>query len=79
LVVASHRKRIPPELREAVNRYLSARLDMPVISTLAAAREARVSAPVCERVSERELIDYIAERAVEAGFAVSFDGRELPQ
>jgi hypothetical protein len=52
---------------------------MPVISTLAAAREARVGAPVCERVSERELINYIAERAVEAGFAVSFDSRELLQ
>ena len=76
---ARRKHRIPPELREAVNRYLSARLDMSVISTSAAAKEARVSAPVCVRVSDRELVEYVAERAVEAGFAVSVDNRELPQ
>jgi hypothetical protein len=70
--------RIPAELREAVNLYLSARLNRTnVISTSAAAQEARISAPGCRDVPERELVDYIAGRATEAGFAVSFDGREL--
>lgn len=71
--------RIPPELREAVNRYLAERVKRTtVISTAAAAQEARASASGCKDVTERELVDYIAERAAEAGFAVSFDGRELP-
>lgn len=71
--------RIPPELREAVNRYLAERLKRTtVISTAAAAQEARDSVPGCEGVTDRELIDYIADRAAQAGFAVSFDGGELP-
>lgn len=69
--------RIPPELREAVNRYLSQRLTVSVISTSVAVKEARASAPGYEIVTDRELADYIAERAVEAGFGVSFDGVEL--
>jgi hypothetical protein len=70
---------IPLELREAVNRYLGDRLKVSVISTSAAAREVRASVPECDGVTERELVDYIARRAVEAGLAVSFDGGKLPQ
>lgn len=70
---------IPPELREAVNLCLAKRRERAIISTSAIIQAARASAPGCAAVTNQELADYIAERAIEAGFAISFDERELPR
>lgn len=66
--------RIPPELRQAVLRYLSERLEASIISTAEAVRTVRQEMPGCEAVSDRELADLIAETAIDAGFNISFDG-----
>ncbi len=71
--------RIPPELRQAVFRYLSERLEIPLISTGEAVRTVREQMPESAVVSDRELADSIAAIAVEAGFGVNFDGTETIQ
>lgn len=66
---------VSPELRRAVLRYLSERLEASIISTAEAAHTVRNQMPVhAAVVTDRQLADLIAETAVEAGFDISFDG-----
>jgi len=64
---------ISPEVRQAVMRYLSERLDDPTISTDEAVKTLRQRLPECA-LTDREIIDLIAKKAAEAGFNINFDG-----
>lgn len=71
--------RLPLELRQAVLRYLSERLEAPVISTAEAVRAVKKQVSGSATMSDRELADMIAETAIEAGFNINFDGTGTTQ
>jgi len=68
---------ISDEVRDAVNRYLSNHLDISFVSTSAVILAVREDVADVQWRSTERLADYIAARAVEAGFVVRFDAREL--
>ena len=70
--------RFPPELRQSV-RYLSERLEAPIISTAEAVRTVRKQMPESDAVTDRDLANLIAETAIEAGFDINFDGTGTTQ
>ncbi|TIX20437.1 MAG: hypothetical protein E5V35_32690 [Mesorhizobium sp.] len=61
------------DVRQAIVRYLIDNVDYPSVSISEAIRVMRKMFPLCE-FTDWELGDLIARSAVDAGFAIEFDG-----
>lgn len=62
-----------PDVRRAVMSYLSERLDAAAVSTSECVKAVRHELPQCA-LDDLDIVDLVTEKAVDAGFAVSFDG-----
>lgn len=65
--------RISPDVCESIRLYLCHRQKTSVMSTSEALKSVRLQVPQCQ-LSDRYIILLAVERAIEAGFAVNFDG-----
>jgi hypothetical protein len=65
------------EVKHAILSYLKGKLDAVAISTATTTLAVRQVLPTCP-LTDRELADVIAETAIEAGFAVSFEHASPP-
>lgn len=63
----------PLEVRRAILEHLSGMLDAASISTSSTSRAVRQRLPSCP-LTDEELTELVAAAAIEAGFAVAFDG-----
>ncbi|MCO5066953.1 MAG: hypothetical protein M9924_21540 [Rhizobiaceae bacterium] len=71
--LASPANRMSSEVRKAILRYLSERLENPLISTSDAIKVIKRQSPETSTVPAAKLADMVAEIAIEAGFDVAFD------
>jgi len=67
--------RLSLEVRKAIFAHLSERLDEHAVSISSAKKAVHAAVPDC-MMSDTGLTNLITEIAIEAGFGVSFDGKQ---
>jgi hypothetical protein len=69
------RNRLPRSVREAIVQHLSAKRHSWAVSTTSAVKAIRDGCPDCSAPDD-ELVNAIAEEAIEKGLGVYFDGKK---
>ncbi|TPI48000.1 hypothetical protein FJW05_07995 [Mesorhizobium sp. B2-9-1] len=62
------------DVRQAIVRYLIDNVDNPSVAISGVIRAVRETSPLCQ-LTDWELRDQIARRAIDAGFVVEFDAQ----